>query len=150
MAIDLKRTLPRPAGHHSLTPGMAVPGADKVLAFLEQAFGGKVLERYDAPGRKVAHAEVLVGDSVVMLGEASPEMNMTAALSYYVPNGEAVDATYRRALEAGATVISEPKNQFYGYRSACVRDAGGNRWTICAVIEELTKAEIAQRMKDMK
>jgi PhnB protein len=149
MAIDMKTTLPRPAGHHSLTPGFAVPNAGKVIGFLEQAFGAKVLERYDAPDGKVGHAELLIGDSVVMLGDAIHDAPMPASLSYYVANGDAVDATYRRALEAGATSVNEPKNQFYGYRSACVRDAGGNRWTICAVVEQLTQDEIVRRMKDM-
>lgn len=150
MAIDMKTTLPRPAGHHSLTPGFAVPNAGKVIGFLEQAFGAKVLERYDAPDGKVGHAELLIGDSVVMLGDAIHDAPMPASLSYYVPNGDSVDATYKRALEAGATSINEPKNQFYGYRSACVRDAGGNRWTICAVVEQLTQDEIVRRMKDFK
>jgi PhnB protein len=149
MAIDMKTTLPRPAGHHSLTPGFAVPNAGKVIGFLEQAFGAKVLERYDVPDGKVGHAELLIGDSVVMLGDAIHDAPMPASLSYYVANGDAVDATYRRALEAGATSVNEPKNQFYGYRSACVRDAGGNRWTICAVVEQLTQDEIVRRMKDM-
>jgi PhnB protein len=150
MSIDMKNTLPRPVGHHSITPGFAVPNASKVIAFIEKAFGGKVLERYDGPNGQVGHAEVLIGDSVVMLGDATPDMNMPTSLSYYVPNGDAVDATYRRALEAGATSINEPKNQFYGYRSACIKDVGGNRWTICAVVEQLTQDEIVRRMKDVK
>ena len=150
MTIDMKSTLPRPAGHHSLTPGFAVPNAGKVIGFLEQAFGAKVLERYDGPNGQVGHAELLIGDSVVMLGDAIHDAAMPASLSYYVANGDAVDATYKRSLEAGATSVAEPKNQFYGYRSACVRDAGGNRWTICAVVEQLTQDQILRRMKDMK
>jgi len=150
MSIDMKTTHPRPAGHHSITPGFAVPNAGKVITFLEKAFGAKVLERYDGPNGQVGHAELLIGDSVVMLGDAIHDAPMPASLSYYVATGDSVDATYRKALEAGATSINEPKNQFYGYRSACIRDAGGNRWTICAVVEQLTQDEIVRRMKDMK
>jgi PhnB protein len=146
--------LPRPAGHHSVTPGFSVPNAAKVVSFLETAFGGRVLERYDMPNGAIAHAEILLGDSVVMLGDASKEMPgheaMPASLSYYVSSGAEVDATYKRALANGATSLMEPANQFYGYRSATVVDVGGNRWTICAVIEQLTKEQIAERMKDIK
>ena len=151
MAIDLKITLPRPAGHHTLTPGFSVANAGKVISFLQKAFGAKVLDRFDAPEGKVAHAELLIGDSAVMLGDMSPQMPaMPAALSYYVVNGEAVDATYKRALEAGARSLAEPKNQFYGYRSATVEDVGGNRWTICAIVEQLSDDEILRRMKELK
>jgi PhnB protein len=149
--MNKQHTLSRPEGHHSITPGFSVKGAAQVIMFLENAFGGRVVERYDAP-HGVAHAEVMIGDSVVMLGEAMPAQGhdaMPASLSYYVDNGDAVDATYKRALANGATSLMEPKNQFYGYRSATVKDPGGNRWTICAVIEQLTKAEIAKRMQDM-
>lgn len=147
------QSISRPAGHHSITPGFCVPDAAKVVAFLEKAFDGRVVERYDAPNGAIAHAEVLLGDSVVMLGEAMPEHGhdaMPASLSFYVASGAEVDATYKRALASGATSLMEPKNQFYGYRSATVKDVGGNRWTICAVIEQLTKEQIEQRMKDMK
>ena len=150
MTIDLNKSLPRPTGHHTVTPGFAVPHAAEVIAFLERAFGGEVVERYDGPAGTVAHAEVRLGDAVVMLGSAGDHAPaMPAMLSYYVKTGAEVDATYRRALDAGATSVTEPKNQFYGYRSACIRDVGGNRWTICAVVEQVTPEEMQRRMKEM-
>ncbi len=151
MPIDMTRKLPRPAGHHTVTPGFAIPNAGKVIAFLERAFGGKLVERYDGPNGIVFHAEMMLGDSAVMLGSGQPgEPERPASLSFYVDTGEAVDATYRRALDAGAKSLTEPKNQFYGYRSACVQDPGGNRWTICAVVEQVSAEELQRRMKEMK
>jgi len=153
MTIDMNKKLPRPAGHHTITPGFAVPGAAKVLDFIQKAFGGEVVDRYDMPGGVIAHCEVRVGDSVVMFGEAMPDQGhaaMPASLSLYLDSGNAVDATYKKAVAAGATSVMEPANQFYGYRSATVRDPGGNKWTLCAIVEELTKAEIEQRMASQK
>ncbi len=148
--IDMKRAFPRPDGHHTITPGFIVPQAAAVVTFLEKAFGGRVVDRYDAPDGKVGHVEVMLGDSVVMFGDAIHDAAMPANLSYYVPNGDAVDATYNKALAAGAISVAEPNNQFYGYRSACVRDVGGNKWTICAVVEQLSHEQVLERMKGMK
>jgi PhnB protein len=151
--LDLSKKIARPVGHHSITPGFSVPGAVTVLEFLRKAFGAEVVDRYDMPNGTLAHCEVRIGDSVVMFGEAMPDHGhpaMPGSLSLYVENGNAVDATYKKALAAGATSVMEPANQFYGYRSATVRDAGGNKWTICAVVEELTKAQIEERMASQK
>ena len=153
MTIDMTRKLPRPDGHHSITPGFSVKGAGTVIAFLERAFGGRVVDKYEGPGGLVFHAEVMLGDSVVMLGEANADQGqpaMPAHLSFYVENGDAVDATYKRALAAGAKSLMEPANQFYGYRSATLEDFGGNKWTVCAIVEQLSREEIEQRMASAK
>jgi PhnB protein len=142
---------PRPEGHHTLTPASIVPNAAQVISFMEKAFHGKLVDKYEGPGGIVAHAEVMVGDSVLMIGDPSNGVQpMPISISYYVdPKEETVDDAYQRALAAGGTSIDPPQDQFYGYRSATVRDPGGNRWSISAVVEQLTSEEAHRRMPDL-
>jgi PhnB protein len=136
-----------PDGHHTVTPGMVVPGVARLIDFLKQAFDGVELGRLAMPNGHVAHAEVKIGDSVVMMGEAMGEFKpMPCMLSVYVDD---VEASYRRALEAGATSLQEPADQFYGHRTARVQDPSGNHWSIHKVIEDVSMEECARRMAAM-
>jgi PhnB protein len=99
----------------------------------------------ERPDGKVAHAEVILGDSILMLGETTAEAKLQSAGIYlYVPD---VDATYRRALQAGATSVAEPADQFYGDRNARVRDAWGNFWGIATHVEDVPPEEMKRRVE---
>jgi PhnB protein len=119
---------PRPDGYHTVTPFLHVRGARKMIAFLENAFGGMVAHSTDMPDREVAHAAVRIGDSMIELGEAHGESQpMPAAIHLFVPD---VDAVYERALRAGATSVEPPADKPYGERGAWVIDPFENQWFI--------------------
>ncbi len=124
----MSATSHRPAGFRAVTPYLIVPDTARVIRFLVDAFGAEERSRTTHANGTVAHAEVWIGDAVVELAEARPEWPATpAALHLYV---EDADATYRRALEAGATSLYEPMDQPYGDRDGGVRDPGGTQWFI--------------------
>src|SRR5690242_14821184 len=104
---------PIPEGYHTVTPYLVVHGADKVLDFVKAAFDGTELFSMKGPDGSVRHAEVRIGDSRIMIGEAQ-DKPMPAMVHLYVEN---VDSVYKRALKAGAISLREPANQFYGDRS---------------------------------
>jgi PhnB protein len=133
----------KPEGYHTLTPYLVVEGAARLIDFLKAAFDAKETERMAAPGDRIGHAEVRIGDSVVMLGDAHGEHKPLQAMLYvYVDDA---DATYRRALAAGATSVQEPADQFYGDRSGGVRDPVGNLWWIATHVEDVPPAELKRR-----
>jgi uncharacterized glyoxalase superfamily protein PhnB len=132
-----------PAGYHSVTPVLIVDGGQKLIDFMKQAFDAKETFCMKGPGQTIAHAELQIGDSIVMLSDASAESQArSGALYLYV---EDVDAVYRRAVEAGAKSVSEPTNQFYGDRSARVTDAFGNYWGIATRVEDVPPEELERR-----
>ena len=143
MAVSFK-----PEGFHTVTPYLVVPGVGKVIEFLEKTFGATEIERMQRPDGKVMHAEVRIGDSIIMMGE--PRENdspIPAALYVYV---EDTDAVYRHALAAGGVSTMEPADQFYGDRNAGVKDPGGNTWWIGTHIEDVPHKEMMKRMKAME
>jgi PhnB protein len=119
---------PRPEGYHTVTPFLHTHGARKLIAFLENAFGGRTAHITEMPGREVAHAAVRIGDSLIELGEAhGASQPMPAAIHLYVAD---VDSVYERAVRAGATSVEPPADKPYGERGAFVIDPFENQWFI--------------------
>lgn len=137
---------PIPEGYRTVTPYLVVEGAADVLEFVKQAFDAEEKFRMEQPDGSIGHAEVVIGDSVVMVGSAGPEVPaMPGMIHLYV---EDCDATYERALAAGATSEREPTDQFYGDRSGGVRDSGGNLWWIATHVEDVPEDEMAKRIEE--
>lgn len=134
-----------PEGFHSVTPLLAARGATRLIDFLKAAFGAVELFRLSAADGSVMHAELRIGDSVLMLGEAMEGFSpMPASLYLYVPDA---DATYRAALDAGGESLEEPADRFWGDRMALVRDFAGNRWWIATHVEDVDSDEVARRAR---
>jgi PhnB protein len=134
---------PVPAGFHTVTPYLTVTDAGALLDFLRRGIGAAEHHIMRGPDGKIAHGDVLIGDSHVMFGQApDPSTAMSSMLYLYVPD---CDALYSRAISAGATSISEPQTQFYGDRSGAVRDCCGNQWYFATHIEDVSDEELGRR-----
>ncbi len=140
-----------PEGYHSVTPYLCVKDAARALEFYQKAFGATELMRMADPSGRIGHAEIKIGDSIIMLADEFPEMGFRSpqslggspvAFYLYV---EDVDATVDQAVAAGAKLIREVKDQFYGDRSGQVEDVFGHIWYVATHKEDVAPEEIRQR-----
>jgi PhnB protein len=136
---------PVPEGYHTVTPYLIVRDADKLLEFMKKAFDARVKEEHRKPDGSIMHADVVIGDSHVMLGQAGGQWReMPASILLYVPDA---DGMYKAALEAGGKSVQEMATQFYGDRSGGVEDSSGVTWWISTHVEDVSPEEMERRMK---
>ena len=144
-----------PPGYHSVTPYLMVRDATRALAFYLEAFAAEELMRFEGPPGRIAHAEVKIGDSHVMLADENPEEGFVGpqtlggagvSLMLYVRD---VDATFARAVAAGATVRRPVADQFYGDRVGTLTDPFGHVWSIATHREDVSVEEAKRRMASL-
>jgi PhnB protein len=136
-----------PEGYATVTPYLVVKDAAKLMTFIQSVFGGKEVLLMKGPDGRVAHAEMQIGDSKLMMGESPEGKIMNAMLTVYVPD---CDAVYKKGLAAGATPVREPADQFYGDRTAGFNDPFGNQWFVSTHIEDVSEDEMQKRMAAQK
>jgi uncharacterized glyoxalase superfamily protein PhnB len=146
-----KKVLPIPKGYHVVTPSLVVRGAANAIEFYKKAFGAKELSRMDGPGGKIMHAEIRIGDSVVMVADEFPEMGskspetLGGAPSSLLIYSRDVDALFNQAQAAGAKVTMPVADQFWGDRYGRLVDPFGHNWEVATRRENLTPKEMAKR-----
>ena len=134
---------PVPDGFHSVTPYLVVEDVNAQIEFMKKAFGAVETEKIQDPDGAVQHAEVKIGDSFIMLGQARDQYKpMPTCLYLYV---EDMEALYKSSLAAGAESIMGPTDMFYGDRNAGVTDPQGNLWWIATHIEDVSSEELQRR-----
>ena len=150
-----KKVQPIPAGYNVVTPYLAIQGAAAAIEFYKKVFGAKELMRMPGPQGKLGHVEIKVGDSKVMLADESQAMNFLAPparggtpvhIHLYVKN---VDATVAKAIEAGAKMMREVQDMFYGDRTASIEDPFGHFWHVSTHIRDVTMKEMKRAAEEM-
>jgi PhnB protein len=144
---------PIPEGYHSVTPYLVVDDAEGAIDFYTRAFGAK--EKFRMPmGERIGHAELMIGDSHIMLADEFPDMGhlgpknrggTTVSLMVYVDD---VDATFKQALDAGATQKRAVEDQFWGDRMGTLEDPFGHQWSLATHVEDVSPEEMEKRMAE--
>jgi PhnB protein len=135
---------PSSDGHRTVTPYLKLPNCERLIQFLKQAFNAREMGKLLKPDGTVLHAEVIIGDTLLMIHELPPGPGTPKPCTLYLRVDD-TDATYKQALQAGAISIFAPTNMYYGARVACVTDVSANDWWIAAPTENLSLGEIQQR-----
>ena len=144
---------PIPKGYHSVTPYLCVNDAARAIEFDQRAFGAKQTVRMDGPNGKIAHAELKIGDSMIMLADEMPSAGChspqslrgtTCSIFLYVDN---VDSVFKQAVSAGAKADTQPENMFWGDRYGKLTDPFGHSWALATHVEDVTPEEMKNRMK---
>ncbi len=145
---------PIPQGYHSVTPYLTVNDATKALDFYKRAFGAHEIMRMDAPNGKIGHAEIKIGDSIIMIADEMPGSGnkapqtlggSSAGLFLYV---EDADAVFQKAVQAGSQVVAPLADMFWGDRFGTVKDPFGHSWSVATHKEDVAPAEMSKRMKE--
>jgi PhnB protein len=144
---------PIPEGYHTATPYLIVDGAADAIEFYKQAFGGTEIMRMQKPDGKIAHAEIKIGDSPIMLADEAPDMGYRGpqalggspvSIHLYV---EDADALFDQAITAGAEAVNPVQDQFYGDRLGTLADPFGHIWHLATAKEALEPEEMQRRFK---
>ncbi|MGQ4617135.1 VOC family protein [Nocardia sp. R7R-8] len=145
---------PVPDGYPVVSPGLAVDGAAAAIDFYKNIFGATERMRMPGPDGRIAHCELMFGDSVVMLGDSAPDMDFLdpktvggTPVNLYVYVADA-DAAFTAALAAGARELTPMTDQFYGDRSGAFEDPWGHRWTVATHVEDVPPDEMDRRMAE--
>jgi PhnB protein len=146
---------PIPDGYPRITPSLIIDGAGAAIDFYADVLGTTVRMRMDGPDKRVGHAELQLGDSVIMLADEYPDMGYLGpkavggtpvTISVYVDD---VDSVFKKALGAGATELRAVENQFYGDRSGQFEDPFGHRWNVATHVEDVPEDELMRRATEM-
>lgn len=139
MSVD-----PIPGNVQRVIPYLMVDSIEAELPFVEAVFGADILEQIPGPDNKIMHAEIKIGDSMIMFGSKEGE-SVPSMLYVYVPD---TDAAYHKAIELGATSLMEPADQFYGDRNAGVQDKQGIKWWLASRVENVSPEEMEKRSRE--